>query len=496
VTYTVDTQQATINFVTTDGVGLGSVAVTGASGSDIPASAYQGKLAELIADDYTLQTNNVAGAQFDTDSTQPQSFEIVMHAPVTLNVSYIDDADGRAITVAGALHTLSGAQGTSGSYTVRVPEHYDLAKGQAAVVDYTLNADAAPIVIHLTHQVAYSEVMTTRTINYVVTDNGAAAPASVTQKLNWKIATDLVTGATVATPQGAYGAVVSPTVTGFTPDQARVASSTPSARTSRPTNAADQAVTYTADTQRATIKFVVTDGKALGTVTVSGPSGSAIATSSYAQKLTALEAQGYSLVSDGTAAAHFDTDSTRDQEFEVVLRPASSTDNGGGTTTNNGGGTTTDNGGGTTTNNGGGTTSDNGAGTTTNNGGGTTTDNGGGTTTNNGGGATTGNPGNSNDTPQNLPSTFDDGSGATKGEGDAKTETTGTNSKASGEQALPVTGGVTANAAQTIQQATAKQNVLPQTGDDNGSVLTILGVGLAGLLSMFGLARKRQHEDD
>ena len=464
VTYTVDTQQATINFVTTDGVGLGSVAVTGASGSDIPASAYQEKLAELIADDYTLQTNNAADAQFDTDSAQPQSFEIVMHAPVTLNVSYIDDADGRAITVAGALHTLSGAQGTSGSYTVRVPEHYDLAKGQAAVVDYTLSADAAPIVIHLTHQVAYSEVMTTRTINYVVTDNGAAAPASVMQKLNWKIATDLVTGATVATPQGAYGAVVSPTVTGFTPDQARVASSTPSARTSRPANAANQTVTYTADTQRATIKFVATDGKALGTLTVSGPSGSAIAMSSYAQKLTALEAQGYSVVSDGTADAHFDTDSTRDQEFEVVFRPASSTDNGGGTTTNNGGGTTTDNGGGTTTNNAGGTT--------------------------------TGNPGNGNDTPQNLPSTFDDGSGATKSEGDAKTETTGTNSKVSGEQALPVTGGVTANAAQTIQQAAAKQNVLPQTGDDNGSVLTILGVGLAGLLSIFGLARKRQHEDD
>ena len=507
VTYTADTQNATINFVTTDGTKLASVDVSGASGSEIPANSYQSELDKLTAANYTVQTNNAAGAKFDTDSTQAQSFDIVMNAPVTLNVSYIDDTDGSAVAVPSTTATtVSGALGSTGTYTAVVPANYALANGQAATVDYTLISDATGIVIHLTHQVAHSTTTTTRTINYVVTGGGAAAPASVTQKLSWNVSTDLVTGATVATPQGDYAAVVSPTVSGYTPDQATVAAATPSATTAAPQNAADTTVTYSADTQNATINFVTTDGTSLGSTTVSGPSGSTIAASSYEATLTALENQGYTVQSDGAVGAKFDDDSAQDQSFTVVLLAPTSTDNGGGTTGSNGGTTTGNNGGSTTGDNGGSTTGNNGGSTTgtlpdTDGGGTSTGDNGGSSTENNGGTATDNNgsgetTGDDGDQPHVLPDTYGDGttSGSHAGSTTAATQT-GTVTASNASQQLPATGG-TGNAATAIQQAAAKQNVLPQTGDDNGNALAVLGVGLAGLLSMFGLARKRKHEDD
>lgn len=533
VTYTADTQNATVNFETSDGASLASVAISGPSGSDVLASSYQTELAALEAKNYTVQTNGATGAKFDSDDTTPQTFTIVMTAPVTIDVTYVDDADnGKTVTVPDTTASIiTGAQDSTGTYTAVVPSNYELAKGQDATVAYTLSAGAKGITIHLTHAVAHTTTTTTRTINYVIADGGTTAPADQTQTLTWNVSTDQVTGATVATPVGDYAAVVSPTVAGYTPDQATVAGVQPAATTAAPVNADAVTVTYTADTQSATINFVTTEGKSLGSTTVSGPSGSTIAASSYEATLTALEDQGYTVQSDGAVGAKFDDDSTQNQSFTVVLLAPTSTDNGGGSTTGNNGGSTTGNNGGTTTgDDGGSTTGNNGGSTTGNNGGATTGDNGGSTTGNNGGtttgtlpdtdggGTSTGDNGGSSaennggtptdnndgsdttgddgDQPHVLPDTYGDGttSGSHAGSTTAATQT-GTATASNASQQLPATGG-TGNAASAIQQAAAKQNVLPQTGDDNGNMLAILGVGLAGVLSMFGLARKRKHEDD
>jgi LPXTG-motif cell wall-anchored protein len=509
VTYTADTQNATVNFETTDGTSLGNVAISGPSGSDVPASSYQTELAALEAKNYTVQTNGATGAKFDSDDTTPQTFTIVMTAPVTIDVTYVDDADnGKAVTVPDTTaSSITGAQDSTGTYTAVVPSNYELAKGQDATVAYTLSSGADGITIHLTHAVAHTTTTTTRTINYAIADGGTTAPAAQTQTLTWNVSTDQVTGVTVATPVGDYAAVVSPTVAGYTPDQATVGDVQPAATTAAPVNADAVTVTYTADTQSATINFVTTDGKSLGSTTVSGPSGSTIAANSYEAALTALEDQGYTVQSDGAVGAKFDDDSTQNQSFTVVLLAPTSTDNGGGSTTGDDGGSTTGNNGGSTTGNDGGTTTgDNGGSTTGNNGGSTTgtlpdTD-GGGTTTGDNGGTATDNNGSSDTTgddgaqPHGLPDTYGDGTTSGSLAGSTATATqTGTATASNASQQLPATGG-TGNAASAIQQAAAKQNVLPQTGDDNGNALAVIGVGLAGLLSMFGLARKRKHEDD
>jgi LPXTG-motif cell wall-anchored protein len=501
VTYTADTQNATVNFETTDGASLGSVAISGPSGSDVLASSYQTELAALEAQNYTVKTNGATGAKFDTDDTTPQTFTIVMTAQVTIGVTYVDDANnGSTVTVPDTAATITGAQDSTGTYTAVVPSNYELAKGQDATVAYTLSAGAKGITIHLTHAVTHTTTTTTRTINYVIADGGATAPAAQTQTLTWNVSTDQVTGATVATPVGDYAAVVSPTVAGYTPDQATVAGAQPVATMAAPVNADAVTVTYTADTQSATINFVTTDGTSLGSTTVSGPSGSTIAANSYEAALTALEDQGYTVQSDGAVGAKFDDDSAQNQNFTVVLLAPTSPDNGGGSTTGNNGGSTTtgDNGGSTTGNNGGTTTGTlpdtDGGGTSTGDNGGSSTENNGGTATdNNGSSDTTGDDG---DQPHVLPDTYGDGTtnGSHAGSTTAATQT-GTATASDASQQLPVTGG-TGNAATAIQQAAAKQNVLPQTGEDNGNMLAILGVGLAGLLSMFGLARKRKHEDD
>ena len=84
----------------------------------------------------------------------------------------------------------------------------------------------------------------------------------------------------------------------------------------------DTPITYEKDEQRATVKYVVEGtGTVLHTENLKGKSGEPIEYSTVA-KLAELKALGYDLVTDGFTTAtdkNFDKDSSKDQEYTVVL---------------------------------------------------------------------------------------------------------------------------------------------------------------------------------
>ncbi len=84
----------------------------------------------------------------------------------------------------------------------------------------------------------------------------------------------------------------------------------------------DIEINYVKDDQKATVKYVVEGtGTVLHTDNLKGKSGEPIEYSTVA-KLAELKALGYDLVSDGFTTAtdkNFDKDSSKDQEYTVVL---------------------------------------------------------------------------------------------------------------------------------------------------------------------------------
>ncbi|WP_461225549.1 mucin-binding protein [Lacticaseibacillus suihuaensis] len=336
----------------------------------------------------------------------------------TVNVKYVDDANGEFQV--GDTETLSGPTDTEADWTAEVPTGYVLADGQAASGSVTFEPGADDVIIHLTHAVTHGTATTTRTITYVV--NGAAtAPAPVTQTVDWLTTTDAVTGQTVATAQGAYAGVTSPTIAGYTPDQTTVAQLAP-APTATPSDTA-VTVTYTGDQQKAQIIFSTPSIVTLAVVNATGASDSAVPDAEWSTLLAAFIASGYQVQKNEAAGATFDHDDAVEQRFDIVLiRP--DTNPGGGDTTNPGGGDTTNPGGGDTTNPGGGDTTNPGGGDTTNPGGGDTTNPGGGDTTNPGGGDTT-NPGGGDTTNPGGGDTTNPGGGDTTNPGGGDTTNPG-----------------------------------------------------------------------
>ncbi|MBT1048449.1 YSIRK-type signal peptide-containing protein [Streptococcus macedonicus] len=86
----------------------------------------------------------------------------------------------------------------------------------------------------------------------------------------------------------------------------------------------DTTITYTADTQKATVTYVVEGtGTVLHTDNLEGKSGETIGYSTVA-KLAELKALGYDLVTDGFTTAtdkNFDKDTKVDQSFVVTVKP-------------------------------------------------------------------------------------------------------------------------------------------------------------------------------
>ncbi|ANZ64724.1 hypothetical protein AYR62_11975 [Secundilactobacillus paracollinoides] len=190
-------------------------AIPGAS--DVTTTSYPGDAISVpeIAG-YTPETTTVA-----TPATKNGKITVTYTANVqSFDVTYVDDVTGQQV---GVTETVTGVTNEDGTYTVTVPANYVLAKNQDGQIAYTFTADgAANQTVHLAHKIVDGTTTTTRTINYVYAD-GTQAAAPVTQTMNWKTVSDLVTGTSYATAQNGYDAVVTPDLTGYTADKASVA---------------------------------------------------------------------------------------------------------------------------------------------------------------------------------------------------------------------------------------------------------------------------------
>lgn len=272
---------------------------------------------------YTADQSEVAasypGALATTDLTDSTATVTYNADPQTLTITYVDDDEGgKTVTT----DTASGITDQTIVYNVTVPTNYELAADQSNTLSYKLGSADNTTVVHLKHQLVNGTATTTRTITYVVTDGDTSkAPDPVTQTVNYKTITDKVAGTSYATAQNGYDAVTTPTLAGYTADQSVVAASYPGALATADLTDTTAQVTYTADTQTATVTYIDgTTGETLATDDLSGKSDTA---TDYdpAATIAAYEAKGYVLATNDFPAAGltFDADDAATQAFTITL---------------------------------------------------------------------------------------------------------------------------------------------------------------------------------
>ncbi|WP_156302051.1 beta strand repeat-containing protein [Lacticaseibacillus pantheris] len=244
--------------VTTDAVTGASYATAQEAYGAVSAPAVAGYTADHGTDAQVMGPVAVE-ALADTTTT-------VTYTPndADITVTYVDDTDGTTVESQTLIRQVDG----TGTYTVTVPDGYQLADGQSRSINYVFATDASDnMTVHLAHHVTAGTATTTRTINYVVDGGGTTGPTSVIQTVVFATSTDDVTGLTTATAAGNYAAVATPTVAGYTADTARVTAATPQYADG------DAVVTvhYAANAEQLTVRYVddVT-GTTLSTDTITG----------------------------------------------------------------------------------------------------------------------------------------------------------------------------------------------------------------------------------
>ncbi|WP_259347656.1 mucin-binding protein [Weissella cibaria] len=171
----------------------------------------------------------------------------------------------------------------------------------------------------------------TREVTYVYDRDGSEAATTATETLTFtRTATlDTVSGEITygewiaADSDTTFDEVTSPTIAGYTANRASVAEATGVAATDADTSIE---VRYVANEQHATITYI--DDNTQQTIVMDDITGQSDGTTTYttADRIAALQAQGYSLVNDGWPADFvFDTDDDTTQAFEVHLKHATIT---------------------------------------------------------------------------------------------------------------------------------------------------------------------------
>ena len=227
----------------------------------------------------------------------------------TATVTYIDDDNGNSIV--GNPEVITGATDSEGSYTIKIPEGYEidtskpgmtgLADGDTKTLILKANDDDN-VVIYLKHKIdgpntpknptdpnyADTHKTITETINYVK-DNGQKIGSPKTQTLNFtrtvtidEVSGDKTYGAWTPETTDSFSKVDSPTVPGYTADKPTI-----NAVTGVTADDDDYVfnVTYTAQDTTAKVTYVDDDngGAAVGTPeTVTGKTDS---TGSYTVKI-------------------------------------------------------------------------------------------------------------------------------------------------------------------------------------------------------------------
>ena len=171
----------------------------------------------------------------------------------------------------------------------------------------------------------------TREVTYVYDRDGSEAATTATETLTFTrtatldtVSGDITYGDWIAADSDTtFDEVTSPTIAGYTANRASVAEATGVAATDADTSIE---VRYVANEQHATITY--TDDNTQQTIVMDDITGQSDGTTTYttADRIAALQAQGYSLVSDGWPADFvFDTDDDTTQAFEVHLKHATIT---------------------------------------------------------------------------------------------------------------------------------------------------------------------------
>ncbi len=243
-------------------------------------------------------------------------------------VTYIDDTTGKTLSS----QDLSGDYGTTDSYRTAdsikgyEDQGYELVSDNYPTKGVVYNQDGTvqSFEVHLTHgttQTSESQTVN-ETIHYVYKNGDKAADDYQATPLNFTrtVTTDKVTGEKTYGSWSAdqsFAAVTSPTIKGYTPDQAQIDTITGITADSA---AIEKTVTYVANKEAAKVTYIDdTTGKTLSSQDLSGDYGT---TDSYrtADSIKGYEDQGYELVSDNypTKGVVYNQDGTV-QSFEVHL---------------------------------------------------------------------------------------------------------------------------------------------------------------------------------
>ncbi len=245
-------------------------------------------------------------------------------------VIYIDDKTGKTLSP----KDLTGDYGSTDPYrtgdTIADYEKqgYQLVSDNYPTKGVVYNQDGTvqSFEVHLTHgttQTSESQTVN-ETIHYVYKNGDKAADDYQATPLNFTrtVTTDKVTGDKsygdwVAANGTSFASVTSPTIKGYTPDQAQIDTITGITADSA---AIEKTVTYVANKEAAKVTYIDdTTGKTLSSQDLSGDYGT---TDSYrtADSIKGYEDQGYELVSDNypTKGVVYNQDGTV-QSFEVHL---------------------------------------------------------------------------------------------------------------------------------------------------------------------------------
>ena len=279
-------------------------------GQDIYYDTFGNK---TVADTYTTQN---AIAEADGSYTH---YLLIVATPetVTATVKYVDDdLNGEEV----ATGEISGLTGTV--YSVDGDTIYDANKYAFSSVDKGSGSLAVTedgnvpgiITVHLTHKHETGTTSVTQTVSYTGLPSDKAL-ADKTQIVNFTTDEDLVTGVVTYTQETTAAAIMTPTVSGYTPSITSVAGAAVETSTIAPTDIATTVV-YTANNQ--TIKVIyVDDDNSEGEVASSSftvPSDGLIS-------FTADVPTNYVVVSTDTPE-NADSDDTVDQIITVHLKHA------------------------------------------------------------------------------------------------------------------------------------------------------------------------------
>ncbi|MDR1634232.1 MAG: VWA domain-containing protein [Bifidobacteriaceae bacterium] len=231
----------------------------------VSAGAQLGDLVEASAQ---VSDDGANGADITPANNEARDVTTVTAAPPpndqTVTVVYVDDhAGGVAVTpTSGARVSVTGpalaAVGfTQGEAEAGVPAGYVFVSLDNVATFDDDDAAAQVITVHVGHHHSYSDLQTTRTIEYL--GAGAATPAAVSQSVRWRVDSDDVTGLTTYSLAEGYPPVVSPTVPGYTADPLTVPATPAVASTAIPPADSSAQVVYVAGTDQVVAVVYVDD---------------------------------------------------------------------------------------------------------------------------------------------------------------------------------------------------------------------------------------------